>query len=43
MAYVAGAVKPYVPKSLISILMTVEAKMKTVGGIPRYLEHYKEL
>ena len=35
--------KPHVPKTLLPILMTIEAKMKTIGGVRRYLEHYKDL
>ncbi len=35
--------KPYVPRPLIPILLSVEARMKTLGGVARYLEHYKNL
>jgi hypothetical protein len=35
--------KPYIPKALIPILMTLEARLNTLGGVGRYLEHYKNL
>ena len=35
--------KPYVPGSLVPFLMALEAKMQKIGGISRYLEHYKDL
>ena len=36
-----GRLKPHVPKSLIPLLMTIEAKFKTAGGIARYLERHR--
>ena len=35
--------KPYIPTGLIPILMAIEARLKTMGGVGRYLEHYKNL
>lgn len=35
--------KPYVPRSFIPLLMALESRMQKVGGISRYLEHYKDL
>jgi len=35
--------KPYVPGSLVPFLMALEARMQKIGGISRYLEHYKDL
>ncbi len=35
--------KPYVPGSLVPFLMALEARMRKIGGISRYLEHYKDL
>ena len=35
--------KPYIPRRLIPILMTIEAKIKSAGGVSRYLERHKWL
>jgi hypothetical protein len=35
--------KPYVPRSLIPFLMALEARIQKIGGISRYLQHYKDL
>src|SRR5207249_1478725 len=35
--------KPHVPKMLIPVLITIEQKLKTAGGVSRYLKHYKNL
>jgi len=35
--------KPYVPAPLVPFLLALEARMQKIGGISRYLEHYKNL
>ena len=35
--------KPHVPRWLIPTLMGLETRIKTAGGIARYLEFYKKL
>ena len=35
--------KPFVPRLLIPYLMALEARIQKIGGIARYLEHYKNL
>jgi len=35
--------KWYVPKGMLSFLMTLEAKVNGFGGVRRYLKHYKNL
>jgi len=35
--------KPHVPTALVPILVGMEARMKTLGGVGRYLKRYKKL
>jgi SAM-dependent methyltransferase len=35
--------KPYVPELLIPYLLALESRIQKIGGIARYLEHYKNL
>jgi len=35
--------KPKIPRGVLPLLMTVEAKINAAGGVPRYLKHYKTL
>src|SRR5258708_6897117 len=35
--------KWYVPKGMLAFLMAMEIKIKGLGGVRRYLKHYKKL
>jgi hypothetical protein len=35
--------KPHIPKALVPLLMMAEAKVNAIGGVSRYLKHYKTL
>ena len=35
--------KPHIPKALVPLLMIAEMKVNAIGGVSRYLKHYKTL